>query len=294
MSTRRSTHEIGKAFELHALRFCNRHLGMSLRAVGGAGDGGVDLRGWWYLPSFNISPALVKLAQNEEISSHLTHPEKVTSAFEPTSSDRMRRLRVVAQCKAERKVVGPRAVRELEGVMAHLRGKAGYDNTENELKTNTMAILLSQSGFTPAAMQHAIRSGAPMMLVHLPGGQPITLSPNLTTSDDREIKLSNSSPSPAELSESSGADDDEKWDETYSGAGKERGEEEEEEEILVEGAWWNPALGGKGGLLGGEMELRREILSTSGVNALTGEAKIRTRLGVYHLGNRLNLNNSYT
>ncbi|EIW71554.1 hypothetical protein TREMEDRAFT_27243 [Tremella mesenterica DSM 1558] len=258
MSTRRSTHEIGKAFELHALRFCNRHLGMSLRAVGGAGDGGVDLRGWWYLPSFNISPALVKLAQNEEISSHLTHPEKVTSAFEPTSSDRMRRLRVVAQCKAERKVVGPRAVRELEGVMAHLR--AGYDNTENELKTNTMAILLSQSGFTPAAMQHAIRSGAPMMLVHLPGGQPISLTPHLTTSDDREIKLSNSSPSPAG----------------------------------TKGAWWNPALGGKGGLLGGKMELRREILTTSGVNTLTGEAKIRTRLGVYHLGNRLNLFNPYT
>jgi hypothetical protein len=34
-----------------------------------------------------------------------------------------RRLRVVGQCKAEKKGLGPRAVRELEGVVAHLEGE---------------------------------------------------------------------------------------------------------------------------------------------------------------------------
>jgi len=64
---------------------------MSLSQVGGAGDGGVDLRGWWTIPK------------------------------SPTSIEG-RRLRVLGQCKAERKALGPRIVRELEGVMAHQRG----------------------------------------------------------------------------------------------------------------------------------------------------------------------------
>jgi hypothetical protein len=65
---------------------------MEMTQVGGAGDGGVDLRGWWTIPR--------------------------TAGSESTS----RRLRVLGQCKAERKALGPRIVRELEGVMAHQRG----------------------------------------------------------------------------------------------------------------------------------------------------------------------------
>ena len=101
-----------------------------------------------------------------------------------------------------------------------------------------MAILLSQSGFSSAAMQHATRSGAPMMLVHLPGGQP---------------------------------------DETT----------DQSEDILVAGAWWNPALGGRRGLLGGDFELRREILASSGANTLTGDAQVKSRLAIYHQGTKL-------
>jgi hypothetical protein len=66
---------------------------MSLTQVGGAGDGGVDLRGWWTIPKLGS-----------------------------TSMSEGRRLRVLGQCKAERKALGPRVVRELEGVMAHQRG----------------------------------------------------------------------------------------------------------------------------------------------------------------------------
>lgn len=46
-----------------------------------------------------------------------------TPAIESTASENdvgLRRLRVLAQCKAEKKSVGPRAVRELEGVMSQL------------------------------------------------------------------------------------------------------------------------------------------------------------------------------
>ena len=93
---RRSTVDIGRAFELHCLKFLQAQLHMSLTQVGGAGDGGVDLRGWWSIPKFGSSS---------------TAP----------SSD-WRRLRVLGQCKAERKALGPRTVRELEGVMAHQRG----------------------------------------------------------------------------------------------------------------------------------------------------------------------------
>ena len=90
---RRSTVDIGRAFESHCLRFLTEQLYMSLNQVGGAGDGGVDLRGWWTIPKLGS-----------------------------TSMSEGRRLRVLGQCKAERKALGPRTVRELEGVIAHQRG----------------------------------------------------------------------------------------------------------------------------------------------------------------------------
>lgn len=90
---RRTTVDIGRAFELHCLRFLQEQMYMELTQVGGAGDGGVDLRGWWTVPR---SPS--------------------------SDGSTSRRLRVLGQCKAERKALGPRIVRELEGVMAHQRG----------------------------------------------------------------------------------------------------------------------------------------------------------------------------
>ena len=99
-AVRRSTVGIGRAFEQHALAWCNGALHMSLRPVGGKGDGGVDLRGWWYLPR-----------------AAATAGAAITTG---EGGGDWRRLRVVGQCKAERKALGPRAVRELEGVVAHL------------------------------------------------------------------------------------------------------------------------------------------------------------------------------
>ncbi|KAL1406587.1 hypothetical protein Q8F55_008293 [Vanrija albida] len=139
---RPSPRDIGHAFEAHALRFLTS-LHMSLAHVGGAGDGGVDLRGYWWLPRRPGVPApALRRDGNPAVRS-----------IQPA--------RVLAQCKAERRVLGPRAVRELEGVMAHLE----HD------KHPALAVLLSQSGFTPAAMAHAQRTPKPMLLVHLPGGR---------------------------------------------------------------------------------------------------------------------------
>lgn len=106
-SIRRSTVDIGRAFELHCLRFLNEQLHMSLTRVGGAGDGGVDLRGWWTVPSSSTSSS-----------------DYSASSSRPKKPEPRQRLRVLGQCKAERKALGPRVVRELEGVMAHQRGRS--------------------------------------------------------------------------------------------------------------------------------------------------------------------------
>lgn len=101
---RPSPRDIGLAFETHALRFLNSTLHTSLSHVGGAGDGGVDLRGFWWLPR----------------SSGIAAP-----ALNPKGVPYLRKItphRLLAQCKAEKRVLGPRAVRELEGVMSHICG----------------------------------------------------------------------------------------------------------------------------------------------------------------------------
>jgi hypothetical protein len=107
---RRTTVDIGRAFELHCLRFLTQQLYMSLTQVGGAGDGGVDLRGWWTVPS----PSTPAPSSNFKLGTGTG--SEMNSVLTP------RKLRVLGQCKAERKALGPRIVRELEGVMAHQRG----------------------------------------------------------------------------------------------------------------------------------------------------------------------------
>lgn len=72
---------------------------MDLTRVGGKGDGGIDLRGQWKLPGLH----------------HLQPPAR--------DSDGVVRFRVLAQCKAEQKKVGPKTVREMEGVVSTLLGE---------------------------------------------------------------------------------------------------------------------------------------------------------------------------
>lgn len=56
--TRPSTRAVGDAFEAFSARFLNADLRMSLRVVGGKSDGGVDLRGDWWLPLRLVSRPL--------------------------------------------------------------------------------------------------------------------------------------------------------------------------------------------------------------------------------------------
>lgn len=91
----------------------NSNLHMSLRRVGRAGDGGVDLRGSWYVPPNTAGPSRLADASGGK---------ERNRRLEGLRED-WRRLRVVGQCKAEKKGLGPRAVRELEGVVAHLQGE---------------------------------------------------------------------------------------------------------------------------------------------------------------------------
>ena len=111
---------------------------------------------------------------------------------------------------------------------------------------DSVAVLLSQSGFSQLAMIRAWRSPSPIMLVHLPGGRP--------------------GQSPLE------------------GGTAVDGADGADGEMRVEGAWWNPALAGPRGLFGGHLELRREILDSSGRDSQTGEAEVKTRYRVWHKG----------
>ena len=75
----------GVQFETRALSLLEQHFSMSLKRVGGCGDGGIDMLGWWWIPKF--------------------------------TKEKRRRIRVIVQCKAEKKKISPKYVRELEGVL---------------------------------------------------------------------------------------------------------------------------------------------------------------------------------
>ncbi|EPQ53458.1 hypothetical protein GLOTRDRAFT_139694 [Gloeophyllum trabeum ATCC 11539] len=167
----------GVAFELRSLRILQAHLSMSLQRVGGKADGGVDLQGWWWLPS--------RTADAE-------HP---------------RRVRVLAQCKAEKKKMGPNYVREMEGVMSRQRTDAA------------VALLISESAFTAATLLRANSSSVPFFLLHFPA-------------------------------EGDGA---------------------------INAAFWNPALAGESGILGGEIDIRWEREPSGGGG----------RPGLWYKGERL-------
>ncbi|PCH44942.1 hypothetical protein WOLCODRAFT_139331 [Wolfiporia cocos MD-104 SS10] len=74
---------------------------MSLRRVGGRGDGGIDLLGWWWLPTDSNDQSSIPR-------------EDVKAA---ALSGQRRRIRIIAQCKDEKQSTGPKYVRELEGVL---------------------------------------------------------------------------------------------------------------------------------------------------------------------------------
>lgn len=127
----------GVAFEERSMRLLQDHFSMSLRRVGGKADGGIDLQGWWWLPT-----------------------DSTTSTH---STQQHRRLRVLAQCKAEVKKASPKYVREMEGVL-HVAGTSHME----EGAYPTVGLLISSSSFSKLALLRAHASPLPFMLLHLP------------------------------------------------------------------------------------------------------------------------------
>lgn len=140
---------------------------MSLTRVGGKGDGGIDMLGWWWIPAI---------------------PD------DALSPQRRRRVRIIAQCKAEKKKMGPKYVRELEGVLhrycassplqeiddsVHLEDHpAGGSDTASQVRhIPSVGLLISESTFTKATVLHAQSSSIPLLLLHLPPEDAVALSP---------------------------------------------------------------------------------------------------------------------
>jgi hypothetical protein len=203
MNRKLPTTILGTGYELHCLRLLQEQLRMSLTRVGGRGDGGVDLRGWWNLPQTTLSPL-------------------------PIGDSPDKRIRVLAQCKAEKIRPGPRLIREMEGVARRehdLGEETRLNDTESSSASQSIITLLcSRSGFTPAAVIEANRSRIPTLLLHIPfdyEAELLSRAQPITHAVDHE--LLDSMPR------------------------------------TLRGAFWNAAMMGTRGVLGDGWEVRKEF-----------------------------------
>lgn len=205
----------GTAFEQRSLNLLHNHFSMSLSRVGGASDGGVDLHGWWWLPPSNES----------------TLPSSAGVVPTASSAEARRRIRVLAQCKAYAKKIGPNVVREMEGVL--LRHAANEDQwlsrdlklheSGKTVKEDAMAVLISKSPFTKQTILRTMSSSIPFLLLHLPDPKlnPLSLSPA------------------TQLSE-----------------GAVQSSKDNQDDPGIASILWNRALSGADGILQGEYEIR--------------------------------------
>ncbi|KAJ6590544.1 hypothetical protein DFH09DRAFT_908687 [Mycena vulgaris] len=138
----------GTLFEERSRKILQDHLSMSLRRVGGKSDGGIDLMGWWWIPSAESKPH-----------------ESGSDAPKRT------RLRVLAQCKAEKKKMGPNYVREMEGVLHRYMSlsRSSVSSGPPSLSQEPLvALLVSESPFTKSTLLRAHSSPVPFFLLHIP------------------------------------------------------------------------------------------------------------------------------
>ncbi|KWU44505.1 hypothetical protein RHOSPDRAFT_33832 [Rhodotorula sp. JG-1b] len=177
---------LGSAYENATRAFLSRppfsiH---GLLSVGGAGDGGVDLRGrWtWQPPPPSPFPRLgghavgfLNLANGASPHTLSAHDKR-----EPVDDEaRLQTWDVLVQCKAEKEHLGPAVVRQLEGsILTDLarrnpprRSLAPPQTTTTTVPggrdTAPIGILVGLSGFSRAAILHAQTSAVPIVLAHL-------------------------------------------------------------------------------------------------------------------------------
>ncbi|KAF6753672.1 hypothetical protein DFP72DRAFT_1128151 [Ephemerocybe angulata] len=208
--SRLSTVHRGVAFEQRALKLLKEYFSMSLTRVGGRGDGGIDLLGWWWLPSIYTSAV---------------SPSSTSSSPDTgLQQQRQLRIRVVGQCKAEKKKLGLRATAlfhdrpaqsQLDSSLSEQLELApntsistpptppedAFDPSVNEEDTgqdpNSMiAVLVSESGFTKATILQAYSSDIPFLLLWLP--PPALPTPTPLGSTLVEMTPSDSTPEPQE------------------------------------------------------------------------------------------------
>ncbi|RPD65626.1 hypothetical protein L226DRAFT_237093 [Lentinus tigrinus ALCF2SS1-7] len=176
-ATKLSTVMKGTTFENRTLRLAREHLSMSLRRVGGAGDGGIDLQGWWWLPPECL---------HETLRAGL-HADGATPATRLA-------IRVLAQCKAEVKKAGPRHIREFEGTIlrhsAYLTANEGAGaETLYGTRKAVIGLFASTSPFTKASLLQAYSSPIPLALLHLPElPESHAASPELSSEDVVELQ----------------------------------------------------------------------------------------------------------
>lgn len=182
-----STVARGTAFEHFSSLLLNRRFGIQLQRVGGAGDRGIDLKGWWYIPSEEPKSRGKREGSEEE------NPNSIIQG------GRRKRLRVIAQCKAEAKKLGPVIIREFEGTLhrAELQDRLSRNhsitssatletthqdqgssrtesNDDESVRTDSriIGILLSSSGFSKQSALQAMSSPNPLLLIHLEAPDP--------------------------------------------------------------------------------------------------------------------------
>lgn len=147
----------GANFEQRSVAILRDHLSMSLRRVGGRGDGGIDLQGWWWLPSHCLAHM-----RSQDVSAVSRGSEEVSTRIP---------LRVLGQCKAEERKIGPRYIREFEGVVLRQSvysevNKSGGPITSS-LRNPVVGLFVSASPFTKASLLEAYSSPLPLALMHL-------------------------------------------------------------------------------------------------------------------------------
>ncbi|KAG8866278.1 hypothetical protein FRC20_008871 [Serendipita sp. 405] len=207
----KSTVRVGTEFELRSLKLLRENLSMDLSRVAGPGDGGVDLIGWWWLPRLPHLPS-----------------------DDSGGTSKVTRIRVLAQCKAEKSKLGPHYVREMEGVMyrllhTHKMPSTGIEEAdpsplEREVANSlqpmpTVAMLASLSPFTNKAVLRAMSSPIPFILLHLPPQDTAREETSKSRADNKQ---------------------------------------------LLPSLQWNPALASEQGLLKGQMDIRWQHTAEGG------------------------------
>lgn len=176
-AVRPSTTALGTAYELATSRTLAR-LPFSIARlvnVGGAGDGGVDLRGRW---TWSVDPT----APPPRGLLHLPNGAAPSATESARGQEGQGRTTwdVLVQCKAEKSPVGPSPVRELEGsVLAELARTRRRSPTLSIVSNSgqsdgpaphLIGILVAMNGFSAAALAHAQTSTIPLVMVHLAVG----------------------------------------------------------------------------------------------------------------------------